>query len=100
MKKVTIKTVSGQIICSQDTADPKAFVAGGILDGTWGNPNEITIDIEDISKSVGDKEERMKTKRIALARDYSALPPARKERLRAAIDKHILMQMCVDVENV
>jgi hypothetical protein len=100
MKKVTVKTLSGKVIVSKETADPKTFVASGILDGEWGNPNELTIEIDDISKDVESKEERMRAKRLSLVRDYSSLIPKRKERLRAAIDKYILTHCSVDVEDV
>jgi len=100
MKKVTVKTLSGQIICSESTLDAKSFVASGILDGKWGNPNEITIDVIDITKDAEDKESRMKNKRMGLVRDYSALNPKRKERLRMAIDKFMLANFPVDVGDV
>jgi hypothetical protein len=100
MKRVTIKTASGKIICSEDTTDPKAFIAGGILDGKWGNPQDILISVDDVTKDKESLESQMKTKRDGLIKDYSALIPRRKERLRMAIDKFILTHFPVDVEEV
>jgi hypothetical protein len=100
MKRVTIKTSSGKIICSEETTDHKAFVASGILDGRWGNPQDILITVDDVTKDKESLESRMKTKREGLIKDYSALIPRRKERLRMAIDKFILLHFPVDVEDV
>lgn len=128
MKRVLIKSLKGDIIDRKDIEDPMPFIMQGIKEGKWGKQETIKgfkecsrsdlanvveilegqkvkigadykIEIQDVETAIVEKEKN-KAKRMELIRDFDALLPHRKDKLKEKIYKWILSNADIDVNDI
>ena len=99
MKRAVIRNLKGEVVDVHESTDPTLWIIDGMQHKKWGNQGDYVISVNDIERIKNDSAAN-RVKRETLLRDFDALTPHRKAKLKDRIYKWVLLNSDMNVEDI